>query len=130
MLESRLVELLQSFVFLLALLLIFQDLLLVSGDCCQHLSLTLQELLLLLIELLGLSNDVLLLLGETLVDLPFLPFFLEQSHGLEGALALDDKRSHSGQVLVADLGLRVLAHVLVDAVEELIDLALLVDVHL
>ena len=44
--------------------------------------------------------------------------------------ALYDKRSHTSQILVTDLRLRVLADVLVDTVEELVNLALLVDIHL
>ena len=44
--------------------------------------------------------------------------------------ALDDECSHPRQILIADLRLRVLADVLVDSVEELVNLALLVDIHL
>ena len=77
----------------------------------------LQELLLLVIKLLSLSNDVFLLVGETLVDLSLFSLFLEEANSLERTLALHNEGSHSGQVLVADLRLGVLAHALVDTIE-------------
>ena len=44
--------------------------------------------------------------------------------------ALYDKCSDSSQILITDLRLWILADVLVDAVKELVNLALLVDIHL
>ena len=128
--ERSLVQLLESLVLLLALLLVLQDGLLVGRDARQDLLLPLNEGLLLFVELLGAGDDVLLLRGETLVDLSFLPFFLQEADGLERALALDDEGSDAGEVLVADLRVGVLAHVLIDPTEELLDLRLLVNVHL
>ena len=93
-------------------------------------SLSFQELLFLLVELLGFGDDLLLLLGETLINFTLLALFLQKSDGLKGPLTLDYEGTDASEVLVGDLGLRVLAHVLVDAVEELVDLALLVNVHL
>ena len=122
-------ELLQSFIFLLSFLLIPQDSLLVGCDIGEYLSLFFQKLLLLLVQLLGPGDDVFFLLSETLVDLSLLSFLLEESDGLEWALTLHHEGSDSSQIFIIDLGLRVLAHVLVDPVEELIDLALLVNVH-
>ena len=123
------VELLETFVLLLALLLILKDLLLVSGDISQDFPLSLQELLLLLVELLCLRNDVFLLLIETLVDFSLLSLLLQKAHGLKWALTLHDEGSDSSQVLIVDFRVRVLAHVLVDPIEQLIDFTLLVDVH-
>ena len=93
-------------------------------------TLSLQELLLFIIELLSLGDDVLFLLSETLVNLAFFPFLLEQAHCLQRTLALDNKRPHPCQILISDLGLGIFAQVLVDAIEQLVYLTLLVDVHL
>ena len=130
MFQRRLIELLQALVLLLALLLVLENLGLVSCDRGKNLTLSLQELLLFIIELLSLGDDILFLLGETLVDLTLFPFLLEQAHSLQGTLALDNERPHPCQILISDLGLGILAQVLVDAIEQLVNLALLVDVHL
>ena len=74
--KCSLVELLESFVLLLALLLILEDVLLVGCNGGKNLPLFLEELLFLVVKLLGLLNDVFFLLGETLVDFSFLPLFL------------------------------------------------------
>ena len=76
MLQRCLIELLQTLVFLLTLLLVLQDLCLVCCNRGQDLTLPLQELLLFIVELLGLGDDVLFLLGETLVDLTLFSLFL------------------------------------------------------
>ena len=54
----------------------------------SHLLLLLSELLGLFVQLLGLLNDLLFLGHEFVVDLAFLPFFLQKAHGLEGSLRL------------------------------------------
>ena len=117
MLQRCLIELLQTLVFLFALLLVLQDLCLVSCNRGQDLTLSLQELLLFIVELLGLGDDVLFLLGETLVDLTLFSFLLQEAHCLQWTLALDNECSHSGQVFISDLRLGILAQVLVDAIE-------------
>ena len=98
-------------------------------DLLDCLGLLLGELTFLLVEVLCLPDDVVFLLGEFLVDHAFLALFLQETHGLEGSLGLDDEGAHFFEVLVADLGLAVLGHGLGDAAEELLDLALLVDIH-
>ena len=82
-----------------------------------------------MVELFRLGNDVFFLLSETLINLALLPLLLQQAHRLQRALALHDERPHARQILVGNLRFRVLAEVLVDSVEEIVDLALLVDVH-
>ena len=128
-LSSGLIELFETLIFLLSLLLILKDLLLVGSDTRQNFPLLLEEVLLLLIKLLRLGDDLFFLLSETLVDLALLPLFLQKAHSLKRPGALYDKRSNPSQILIADLRLWVLADVLVDTVEELVNLALLVYIH-
>ena len=124
------IELFETLILLLSLLLILEDLLLVGSDTRQNFPLLLEEVLLLLVKLLCLCDDLFFLLSETLVDLALLPLFLQKAHSLQRPGALYDKRSNPGQILITDLRLRVLTDVLVDTVEELVDFALLVDIHL
>lgn len=77
MLKRGSVERFEPLILLLSLLLILQDLLLVRSDVSQDFSLTFKELFLLVIELLGLCNDVFFLLGETLVDFPLFALLLQ-----------------------------------------------------
>ena len=128
--ERSCIQRLEPLVLFLALLLVLEDLLLVGGDVGENLALPLQELLLLVVELFGLGDDVLFLLGELLVNGSLFPLLLEQADGLQGALALHDEGADPRQILITDLRVRVLAHVLVDAVEQLINLSLLVNIHL
>ena len=72
-----LIELFETFILLLSLLLILEDLLLVGSDACQNFPLLLQEVLLLLIKLLSFVDNLFFLLSETLVDLSLLPLFLQ-----------------------------------------------------
>ena len=74
--SRRSLELLEPLIFLLSFLLILEDLLLVSSDGGKNLSLSLQKLLLLLVKLLSFGDNLLLLLGETLIDLSLLALFL------------------------------------------------------
>ena len=120
----------ESLVLLFTLLLVLEDLLLVGRDVGEYLPLALQERFLLVVELLRLRDDVLFLLGELLVNSPLLALLLEQADRLQRPLALHDEGANPRQILIADLRVGVLAHVLVDAVEQLIDLSLLVNVHL
>ena len=76
MFGSRLIKLFEALVLLLTLLLIFEDLLLISGNVRQDLPLLLQEVLLLLIELFGFRDYLFFLLSETFIDLAFFPFLL------------------------------------------------------
>ena len=96
----------------------------------DHGLLFLFELVLAPLQLLRLLDDVLLLSGELLVCLAFFSLFLQETHCLEGTLALDDVGTHLVEVVVVDFGLGVLLDTLVDAPKELFDLCLLVDIHL
>ena len=129
MLKRGSIQCFESLIFLLSFLLVLKYLLFVGCDVGKYLPLSLQKLLLLIIELLRLRNNVLFLLGELLVNSSLFAFFLEQSDGLKWTLALYDKGPDSGQILVTDLRVRVLAHILVDPIEQIIDLTLLVNVH-
>ena len=103
MLQSRLIECFEPIVLFLAFLLVFEDLLLVGGDVGEDFALALKELLLLIVELLGFRDDVLLLLGETLVNLPLLPLLLKQPNSLQGPLALHYESPYTRQILIANL---------------------------
>ena len=117
MLKRGSIQCFESLIFLLSFLLVLKYLLFVGCDVGKYLPLSLQKLLLLIIELLRLRNNVLFLLGELLVNSSLFAFFLEQSDGLKWTLALYDKGPDSGQILVTDLRVRVLAHILVDPIE-------------
>lgn len=65
-----------------------------------HFALLLQEFVLLLVEFPCFLNDVVFLLGETVVDLPLLPLLLEKPDSLEWTLALDDESAHFVEVFV------------------------------
>ena len=99
-------------------------------DLGDHLALLLEELVLLVVKLLGLLDDLVLLVGETVVDLALLSLLLQKPHRLEGALALDDERAHLVEVLVGQLLALWLGGLLLDEGEQSLDLALLIDVHL
>jgi len=92
--------------------------------------LLLHELGLLLVKLFGSLDDLLLLLSETVIDLTLFLFFLEQADSLERSLTLHNEGTDLVQLFRCDLVLGVLLQVLVDALEELIDLTLLVDIHI
>lgn len=116
-LKSRLIQFLESCILFLPLRLVLLDLFFVSCDSRKHFPLALQELLLFPIQLSRLGNDVFLLLSETLINRSLFALFLEEADSLQGTLTLHDKGSDAGQILISNLGLRVLAQVLVDAVE-------------
>lgn len=94
---------LQLFVFLLA----FEGRLDHDRDvglhCCRHLLLLLSELLGFLVQLLGLGNNLLLLIHEFVVDLALLPLLLEQPHGLKWTLGLHHEGTHLVQIFVGNL---------------------------
>ena len=77
MLKRGSVERFEPLILLFSFLLILQDLLLVRSDVSQDFSLTFKELFLLVIELLGLCNDVFFLLSETLVDFSLFALLLQ-----------------------------------------------------
>ena len=117
MFKCSLVQLLQPCIFFLPLRLILLDLLLIGRNRCKHFPLALQELLLLPIQLGGLRDDILLLLRETLINGSLLTFLLQKAHRLKWTLTLNDKGPDTRQIFICDLGLRVLAQILIDSIE-------------
>ena len=114
---------------LLLLVAVANERLVVVLDHLDHVPLFLKELVFLLIQLLRLLDNVVLLLRETVVDLPLLAFLLQQPHGLQRSLAFDDEGTHFVEVFVCQL-LGGWLLFLIDEFEQSLDFSLVVDVHL
>jgi len=118
---------------LFVLLLTFELILHHSGDVVLYLSghllLHACKSLSFFIELLCFGNDFFFLAVKTVVDIAFFSLFLQQANSLHRSLALHDEGADLIHIRVLHSALVILADVLVDAFEQILHLALLVDIH-